>query len=88
LPPELKEEGDGNENEAQVFPLYVKMWILELRLLLRRPFMSVNPETNFSKESRRICTEPLGKCSVSCINYKSTRALILLGPMWLFVSRP
>jgi hypothetical protein len=57
LPPELKGETDGNENERQVHPIYVKLWVLELRLLLRHPSMSVTADANFNKESTRICTE-------------------------------
>lgn len=57
IPPELKGEVDGDENEKQVYPLYVKLWVLELRLLLRHPSMSVTADPNFNKESTRICTE-------------------------------
>lgn len=57
LPPELRGEVDGNENERQVYPLYVRLWVLELRLLLRHPSMSVTADANFNKESTRICIE-------------------------------
>lgn len=57
VPPELKGDADGDENESHVYPLYVKLWVLELRLLLRHPSMSVTADANFNKESTRICTE-------------------------------
>ena len=57
LPPELRGEIDGNENERQVYPLYVRLWVLELRLLLRHPSMSVTADASFNNESTRICTE-------------------------------
>jgi hypothetical protein len=57
LPPELREDADGTENENRVHPLYVKMWALELRLLLRHPSMAVTADAHFNKESTRICIE-------------------------------
>lgn len=57
LPPELKGDANGNENETQIYPLYVKLWVLELRLLLRHPSMSVTADEQFNKESTRICSE-------------------------------
>jgi hypothetical protein len=56
-PLELKRETDGTENEGQVYPLYVKLWALEFRLLLRHPSMSVTADANFNKESTRICVD-------------------------------
>lgn len=57
LPSELKGDGDGNDNERHVYPLYVRLWVLELRLLLRHPSMSVTTDASFNTESTRICTE-------------------------------
>lgn len=57
LPPELKGEADGIANETRIHQLYVELWVLELRLLLRHPSMPATVDANFQKESTRICTE-------------------------------
>lgn len=57
LPPELVNGAGNAENENQVFPLYVDMWTLEFRLLLRHPSMSVTSDISFNKESARICAD-------------------------------
>ncbi|KAL8808212.1 MAG: hypothetical protein Q9182_000276 [Xanthomendoza sp. 2 TL-2023] len=48
----------GSANDVtKVYPLYVKMWPLEFRLLLRHPSLSLTSSTDFNNESLTICMD-------------------------------
>lgn len=58
LPPDLvRGQAGENEQEGRVFALYVQMWVLEFRLLLRHPSVSATTDETFNAESMRICVE-------------------------------
>jgi len=58
LPPDLMNgEAGANEQEGRVFALYTQIWILEFRLLLRHPSVSLTRDAAFNGESMRICVE-------------------------------
>lgn len=58
LPADLvKGESGENEQEGRVFSLYIQVWALEFRLLLRHPSVSGTADANFNTESMRICVE-------------------------------
>lgn len=42
---------------TQVYPLYIKMWPLEFRLLLRHPSLSLTSSAEFNNESLTICMD-------------------------------
>lgn len=57
-PPEItKGESGFNEQEGRVFALYLQMWALEFRLLLRHPAVSTTLDPAFNAESMKICLE-------------------------------
>ena len=58
LPPELvKGEIGASLEEGRVFALYLQAWILEFRMLLRHPAVSLTLDQNFNAESMRICVD-------------------------------
>ncbi|KAL8811674.1 MAG: hypothetical protein Q9200_001610 [Gallowayella weberi] len=48
---------DSANGVTKVYPLYVKMWPLEFRLLLRHPSLSLTSSTEFNNESLTICMD-------------------------------
>ncbi|KAL8713335.1 MAG: hypothetical protein Q9220_002534 [cf. Caloplaca sp. 1 TL-2023] len=50
-------EWDGASDVTKVYPLYIKMWPLEFRLLLRHPSLSLTSSAEFNEESLTICME-------------------------------
>ncbi|KAL8919316.1 MAG: hypothetical protein Q9172_005037 [Xanthocarpia lactea] len=42
---------------TKVYPLYIKLWPLEFRLLLRHPSLSLTSSTEFNNESLTICMD-------------------------------
>jgi hypothetical protein len=57
-PPEVvRGESGFNEQEGRVFALYLHIWALEFRLLLRHPAVSMTVDPVFNAESMKICVE-------------------------------
>lgn len=57
-PPEItKGESGFNEQEGRVFALYLQIWALEFRLLLRHPSVSMTLDPVFNAESMKICVD-------------------------------
>ncbi|KAI9672337.1 MAG: hypothetical protein M1817_003359 [Caeruleum heppii] len=56
-PTELLQESAENEQEGRVFSLYVQIWALEFRLLLRHPSISLTTSAEFNNESLNVCVE-------------------------------
>ena len=56
-PTELVQESAENEQEGRVQSLYIQMWALEFRLLLRHPSISLTSNAEFNKASLTICAE-------------------------------
>lgn len=50
-------EWDSADDVSKVYPLYIKMWPLEFRLLLRHPSLSLTSSTEFNDESLTICMD-------------------------------
>lgn len=57
-PPEIvRGESGFNEQEGRVFALYLEIWALEFRLLLRHPSVSMTTDQTFNAESMKICVD-------------------------------
>jgi hypothetical protein len=57
-PPEIVRGDSGsNESEGRVFALYLQIWALEFRLLLRHPSVSMTTDQAFNAESMKICVD-------------------------------
>ena len=48
---------EAANDETRVYPVYVRMWPLEFRLLLRHPSLSLTSSTEFNNESLSICMD-------------------------------
>lgn len=58
LPPEFVIGQVGQDSqEGRMFALYAQAWVLEFRLLLRHPSVSMTTDASFNAESMRICIE-------------------------------
>jgi Fungal specific transcription factor domain len=58
LPSELlKGESGSSQEEGRVFALYLQAWVLEFKMLLRHPAVSLTLDPNFNAESMKICVE-------------------------------
>lgn len=55
--PEMTKGESGFNEENRVFALYLQIWALEFRLLLRHPSVSMTLDPNFNAESMKICLE-------------------------------
>jgi hypothetical protein len=56
-PADLVEPPAGNDQESRVFSLYLELWALECRLLLRHPSISLTTDPSFNSENLSICLE-------------------------------
>ena len=56
-PAELTQESALNDQEGRVFALYINMWALEFRLLLRHPSLSLTDSQEFNSENLDVCLE-------------------------------
>ncbi|KAL8785176.1 MAG: hypothetical protein Q9213_003523 [Squamulea squamosa] len=54
---ELMHRWDSANDVTKVYPLYIKMWPLEFRLLLRHPSLSLTSSIEFNNESLTICMD-------------------------------
>lgn len=50
-------EWDSANDVTKVYPMYIRMWPLEFRLLLRHPSLSLTSSTEFNDESLTICMD-------------------------------
>ncbi|KAL8919084.1 MAG: hypothetical protein Q9208_006968 [Pyrenodesmia sp. 3 TL-2023] len=48
---------ESADDMSKVYPLYIRMWPLEFRLLLRHPSLSLTTSTEFNEESLTICMD-------------------------------
>lgn len=48
---------DSADDVSKVYPMYIRMWPLEFRLLLRHPSLSLTSSTEFNDESLTICMD-------------------------------
>ena len=55
-PAEIVQESE-NDREARVFALYLQLWALEFRLLLRHPSISLTASAEFNNENLDICVD-------------------------------
>ncbi|KAL9593511.1 MAG: hypothetical protein Q9219_007516 [cf. Caloplaca sp. 3 TL-2023] len=55
--PDQLREWDAADDVTKVYPLYIRMWPLEFRLLLRHPSLSLTSSTEFNDESLTICMD-------------------------------
>ncbi|KAI4171988.1 MAG: hypothetical protein LQ343_003897 [Gyalolechia ehrenbergii] len=53
---QLREWGAADDM-TKVYPMYIRMWPLEFRLLLRHPSLSLTSSTEFNDESLSICMD-------------------------------
>jgi hypothetical protein len=53
----VKGQSGFNEQEGRVFALYLQMWTLEFRMLLRHPSVSMTLDPHFNAESMKICSD-------------------------------
>ncbi|KAL8934710.1 MAG: hypothetical protein Q9211_005089 [Gyalolechia sp. 1 TL-2023] len=53
---QLREWGSADD-VTKVYPMYIRMWPLEFRLLLRHPSLSLTSSTEFNDESLSICMD-------------------------------
>lgn len=56
-PPELAQGSEESDQEDRVFSLYLQLWAMEFRLLLRHPSVSMTLLPEFNNESLDICLE-------------------------------
>ncbi|KAI9850023.1 MAG: hypothetical protein M1838_006196 [Thelocarpon superellum] len=56
-PTELMQDSAENEQEGRLFSLYIQMWALEFRLLLRHPSISLTSNPEFNHASLEICVD-------------------------------
>ena len=56
-PAELTQESALNDQEGRVFALYINMWALEFRLLLRHPSLSLTDSQDFNNENLDVCMQ-------------------------------
>ena len=56
-PPELLSESVAENEERRVQAQYLNIWLLEFRLLLRHPSLSLTPSTEFNHENLTVCME-------------------------------
>ncbi|KAL8875185.1 MAG: hypothetical protein Q9198_006417, partial [Flavoplaca austrocitrina] len=54
---DLMHRWDTANDVTKVYPLYIKMWPLEFRLLLRHPSLSLTSSSEFNNESLTICMD-------------------------------
>ncbi|KAL8889830.1 MAG: hypothetical protein Q9192_005958 [Flavoplaca navasiana] len=54
---DLMRRWDTANDVTKVYPLYIKMWPLEFRLLLRHPSLSLTSSSEFNNESLTICMD-------------------------------
>lgn len=54
---DLMRRWDTANDVTKVYPLYIKMWPLEFRLLLRHPSLSLTSSSEFNNESLSICMD-------------------------------
>ncbi|KAL8838396.1 MAG: hypothetical protein Q9170_002156 [Blastenia crenularia] len=50
-------EWDSADDVSKVYPMYIRMWPLEFRLLLRHPSLSLTSSAEFNDESLTICMD-------------------------------
>ncbi|KAH0562847.1 hypothetical protein GP486_002534 [Trichoglossum hirsutum] len=55
-PKDLQDSASG-EQEDRVFALYLQMWYLEFRILLRHPSVSLSPSPEFNRDSLNVCVD-------------------------------
>ncbi|KZF24441.1 hypothetical protein L228DRAFT_245371 [Xylona heveae TC161] len=55
LPVELTQPASSEKQEGRVFAIYLDMWALELRLLLRHPSVSLTASPEFNNENLDVC---------------------------------
>ncbi|KAH0543578.1 hypothetical protein FGG08_002139 [Glutinoglossum americanum] len=55
-PKDMQDTVSG-EQEGRVFALYLQVWYLEFRILLRHPSVSLSPSAEFNRESLNICVD-------------------------------
>ena len=55
--PKVLQDSSSGAQEDRVFALYLQMWYLEFRILLRHPSVSLSPSPDFNKESLNVCVE-------------------------------
>ncbi len=48
---------ESADDVSKVYPLYIRLWTLEFRLLLRHPSLSLTCSTDFNEESLTICMD-------------------------------
>ncbi|KAI4132622.1 MAG: hypothetical protein LQ341_006243, partial [Variospora aurantia] len=54
---ELLRGWDSADDVVKVYPMYIRMWPLEFRLLLRHPSLSLTSSSEFNDESLTICMD-------------------------------
>ena len=57
LDTDLMRRWASTNDVTKVYPLYIRMWPLEFRLLLRHPSLSLTSSTEFNNESLTICMD-------------------------------
>ncbi|KAI9781309.1 MAG: hypothetical protein M1839_006102 [Geoglossum umbratile] len=55
--PKVLQDSSSGAQEDRVFALYLQMWYLEFRILLRHPSVSLSPSPDFNRESLNVCVD-------------------------------